>query len=151
VRRQAHRGRAAAVAVVRLSFICHTASQWAIGTATLAVSSPCLTSCCCCCCAAVACAACGLCCCWPADINACVANDCTDGDGIALCADMVASAGGRNDAAGRTCSCRVSGEAGAALDETRFYANDTAGCIGERPLTSCCRQCTDRSSESSCF
>lgn len=79
-------------------------------------------------------------CCWPAEIDACDAFDCTDGVGFAFCEDVLASSGGRNNNEGRTCSCRVSDDASATVSDTQYYANDTAGCIGEWAPPSCCGQ-----------
>jgi hypothetical protein len=69
--------------------------------------------------------------CWRADIDACADNGCTNGDGFAKCEDVSAAIGGLNNADGRTCTCRISADNGAALSGTQYYANDTAGCIGK--------------------
>jgi hypothetical protein len=70
-------------------------------------------------------------CCCYVDINACEAFRCTDGAGFAQCQDISAAIGGRNNTQGRTCTCRINADVGAALNEAQYYANDTAGCIGK--------------------
>jgi len=67
-----------------------------------------------------------------ADLDACVWFPCTNGTGRARCRDVSVAAGGRNNTDGRTCACL-------AIDNspslTQHYANDTAGCTGQRRLT----------------
>jgi hypothetical protein len=55
-----------------------------------------------------------------ADVDACEAAPCNNGNDTAVCNDLPAPALG--DAGGRTCSCEAPGF---------IYANDDTGCVGE--------------------
>jgi hypothetical protein len=55
-----------------------------------------------------------------ADVDACEATPCTDGDDTAVCVDKRAPA--LDDARGRTCSCLTPGF---------VYADETQGCVGK--------------------
>jgi hypothetical protein len=64
-----------------------------------------------------------------ADIDACIAYNCTGSDGSFVCRDLPAGENFLNNPEGRTCTCTGTG---------KLYANDTVGCIGESVQCSYC-------------
>ena len=63
----------------------------------------------------------------PADVEACKLFPCSTNGGAVTCGDIPAAFGGGDNTQGRTCTC----------DDTvaQFYANETAGCVGEHKLS----------------
>jgi hypothetical protein len=57
-----------------------------------------------------------------ADIDACIAFNCTGSEGSFVCTELSAGENFLNNTEGRTCTCTGTG---------KFYANDTVGCIGK--------------------
>ena len=64
-----------------------------------------------------------------ADVEACQLFPCSTNGGPVTCGDISAALGGGNNSQGRTCTCDNTA--------TQFYANETAGCVGEHLLEAC--------------